>query len=97
MLALSPSPEKSDQCGNQRGRGPAPRILGPTSARHLCLPAQAFIATTATAHLIEFLPRQPRRPSGGPPALHGFPPAPTNHRFSSSLPSAATHPSWERH
>src|SRR5712692_2962933 len=46
---------------------------------------------TATAHPIAFLPRQTRRPTGGPPVLHGFPPAPTNHRFSSSLPSGATH------
>src|SRR5260370_30020619 len=38
---LPPSPVKSDQYRNQRGRGPAPRILGPTSVRHFCLPAQA--------------------------------------------------------
>src|SRR6266849_2414434 len=94
MLPLSPKSRASDQCRNHRGRGPAPRILGPTSARHIRLPALAFIPTTATAHPIEFLPRQPRRTSGGPPVLHGFPPAPTNHRFSSSLPSGAT---YQRH
>ena len=65
-----------DHHENKRGRGRAPRILGPTSARHFCLLPLAFIPTTATAHPIEFLPRQPRRTTGGPPVLHGFPPAP---------------------
>src|SRR6266446_9383551 len=88
-------PEKRYHPGNKRGRGRAPRILGPTSARHFSLLAFAFIPSTATAHPIEFLPRQPWRTSAGPPVLHGFPPAPTNHRFSSSLPSGTTHPSWE--
>ena len=42
----------------------------------------AFIPPTATALPIDLLPRQPRRASGGPPVLHGFPPAPQQHRFS---------------
>src|SRR5258708_38035056 len=86
-----PSPEKGDHHGNQRGRGRAPPPLAPPSPRHFRLLTLAFIPTTATAHPIEFLPRQPRRTSGGPPVLHGFPPAPTSHRFSSSLPSGVTH------
>ena len=60
----------------RRGRGRTPRNLGPTSARHIVPCAHALATTDATAQLIGHLPRYPRRASGGPPVLNGFPPAP---------------------
>src|SRR5260370_16238136 len=95
MLSLSPQPGQEGSLAKPRGRGRTPRILGPTSGRHFRLPTLSSIPMTATAHPIAFLPRQTIRPPGGPPVLHGFPPAPTNPTFPSSLPTDAPHPSCE--
>src|SRR5260370_7448211 len=94
MLSLSPQPGQEGPLAKPRGRGRTPRILGPTSGRHFRLPTLSSIPMTATAHPIAFLPRRTRRPTGGPPVLHGFPPAPTNHSFSSTLPITPTHPPY---
>src|SRR5712692_2422768 len=96
MLSLSPKPREEGSLPKQERSRAAPRILGQTSARHFRLLTLASIPMTATAHPIELLPRQHRRTSGGPPVLHGFPPAPKNHRFSSSLPPSLQYFQWQQ-
>ncbi len=60
----------------RRGRGPAPRNIGPTSARHAHLFPKHFLFAHATAHSIVLAPGYPRRASEGPPLLSGCLPAP---------------------